>query len=125
VRLVKAMCSRSIVGDADERRPGLERKMEIADLPGEAGGHCGLGRQRDFQHGLGILREDVGDAAVAVDDVAVVEVMLEVESEFASVRRRCAPAAFPECEPIHGHRDHEAGGGFGGMVMDEDHQNRK
>ena len=111
-----------IVGDADERRRGLEREMEVANLPGETGGHRGLGGERDLEHGLGILREDVGDAAIAMDHVAVVEMMLEVESEFASIRRRRTPAAFRESEAIHGHRDREAGGGFGGgVVMDKNH----
>jgi len=122
VLAVEELAEGGIVGDADRAGGGFEREMEVADLPTEAGGGGGVGRERDFEDGLGLLGEDVGDGFLAVDDVAIVEVTLEVEAEFAAVGGNRAPASLREVEAVGGHRDFQVSGGFGGGVVDEDHE---
>jgi hypothetical protein len=65
-----------IVGDANRGGRDFEGEVKVANLPAEAGGGGGIGWQCDFEDGLRILDEDVGDRFLAMDDVAIVEVML-------------------------------------------------
>jgi len=83
-----------IVNDADRSAGHLDRKVEIADEPAEAGGLGSLRGQGDFEDGLGLLLDDVIGGVVLKEDVAVVQRVLKVEAEFRAIGGNPAPAAF-------------------------------
>lgn len=90
---------RLIVDHPQQSRQDLDTEMEVADLPGDAGRFLWC-RDRNFQHGLGLLLDDVAGLVIDEKKVLVIKRSFEIKTEFTSVRGSATPTAFGQRDAV-------------------------